>query len=283
MSNHSIPKFQERRKVGIVGFGHIGQYIYRELKNNDYGLDVAFVWNRSVDKLSGLQENEILHDLNQFFERNVDLIIEVAHISITEQFGAKFLSKCDFMVGSPTALANKDLEAQLYSAANNNGLYVPAGAFWGAEDIQKMASQGSLKALKVTMKKHPSSLKLNGELAEMVKNMSGETLVLYDGPVRDLCPLAPSNVNTMACAAIAASNLGFDKVQGCLVADKRLACHIIEIDVVGPSNNNGDCFTVRTVRTNPSQSGAVTGNETYASFLQSVKRARCKGPGVHLC
>ena len=50
-----------------------------------------------------------------------------------------------------------------------------------------------------------------------------------------------------------------------------LTCHVIEIDVVGPSNNNGDCFTVRTVRTNPCQSGAVTGNETYASFLQSIK------------
>ena len=41
------------------------------------------------------------------------------------------------------------------------------------------------------------------------------------GPVRQLCPLAPTNVNTMACAAIAASSLGFDNVQGCLVADKR--------------------------------------------------------------
>jgi hypothetical protein len=28
-----------------------------------------------------------------------------------------------------------------------------------------------------------------------------------------LCPLAPNNVNTMACAALAAHNLGFDKVK----------------------------------------------------------------------
>ena len=41
------------------------------------------------------------------------------------------------------------------------------------------------------------------------------------GPVRELCPLAPNNVNTMACAAIAAHNLGFDGVMGCLVADPR--------------------------------------------------------------
>ena len=47
-------------------------------------------------------------------------------------------------------------------------------------------------------------------------------LIFVTGPVRQLCPLAPANVNTMACAAIAAHNLGFDRVQGCLVADKRL-------------------------------------------------------------
>ena len=41
------------------------------------------------------------------------------------------------------------------------------------------------------------------------------------GPVRELCALAPNNVNTMACAAIAAHNLGFDGVTGCLVADPR--------------------------------------------------------------
>ena len=46
-------------------------------------------------------------------------------------------------------------------------------------------------------------------------------MLLNQGPVRQLCPMAPNNVNTMACAAIAAHNLGFDGVQGCIVADRR--------------------------------------------------------------
>lgn len=41
------------------------------------------------------------------------------------------------------------------------------------------------------------------------------------GPIRELCSLAPNNVNTMAAAALAAHNLGFDKAQGCIVADPR--------------------------------------------------------------
>ena len=43
--------------------------------------------------------------------------------------------------------------------------------------------------------------------------------------MRDLCPLAPNNVNTMAVAAIAGHNLGFGGVQGCLVADPR--CDVV--------------------------------------------------------
>lgn len=41
------------------------------------------------------------------------------------------------------------------------------------------------------------------------------------GCVRGVCSDAPNNTNTMAVAAIAAPNLGFDGVIGCLVSDPR--------------------------------------------------------------
>lgn len=62
------------------------------------------------------------------------------------------------------------------------------------------------------MTKHPSCLKLNGALKEKKDAVTDEAVTLYEGSVRGLCPLAPNNVNTMAVAAFAASNLGFDKV-----------------------------------------------------------------------
>ena len=51
------------------------------------------------------------------------------------------------MIGSPTALADKDLEDSLKASIekHGNGLYVPSGALWGGEDIRKMADRGSLK------------------------------------------------------------------------------------------------------------------------------------------
>jgi len=273
------------KKVGIVGFGLIGQYLYEYIKKNESNLKIAFVWNRSPEKVAQLPANEVIYDLNDFVNYDVDLIVEVSHLSITQSFGEKFLEKTNYMIGSPTALADANLENKLCSKAMecNHTLYVPAGAFWGGEDITKMADNGSLKGLKVTMKKHPASFKVLGELAEKIREVGDESVILYEGPVRQLCPLAPANVNTMACAAIAAHNLGFDQVQGCLIADKSLNCHIVEVEVFGPMINDNDQFNVKTIRVNPCQLGAVTGNATYASFANSMKRAFGKGRGVHLC
>ena len=104
---------------------------------------------------------------------------------MSEQFGEKFLEHADYMIGSPTALANQDLLDRLDRASikNKRKILVPCGAFWGASDIKKMAQKQSLKGLKITMKKHPSSLKLEGSLKEMLANAHPleKELVLYNG------------------------------------------------------------------------------------------------------
>lgn len=50
-------------------------------------------------------------------------------------------------IGSPTALADGAVEREVVGEARNgtHGLYVPAGAFWGGHDVQKMADRGTLK------------------------------------------------------------------------------------------------------------------------------------------
>jgi predicted dinucleotide-utilizing enzyme len=90
--------------------------------------------------------------------------------------------------------------------------------------------------------------------------------------------MAPNNVNTMACCALAGHTLGFDGVVGVLVADPSLDAHIVEIDVTGP-----DGFSVKTHRHNPAAVGAVTGNATYESFLSSMLLATGRGAGFHFC
>jgi len=178
---------------------------------------------------------------------------------------------------------------RISASTSKHGCYIPSGALWGADDIEKMASLGTLSGLTVTMKKHPASLKVESPLAEKLKvyaddpNQQGEFMV-YEGPVRPLCPLAPNNVNTMACAALAAHNLGFDVVKARLVADKRLDAHVIDIQVFGPLKENPEeVFRVYTTRYNPAKPGAITGNATYPSFLSSLVRAHGRGRGFHFC
>lgn len=273
-----------KRRIGVVGFGHLGQYLVEEILKRD-DLELSFVWNRTVSELRGkVDEKYILENLLSFPDRTPDLIVEVAHPSITVNYGEGFLDVADYMIGSPTALANPDIENKLRDKASSgtHGIYIPSGALWGGADIKKMADRGTLKGLKITMKKHPSSYKLNEPLKSRNAQVKSEATVLYDGCIRDLCPLAPNNVNTMAAAALAAHNLGFDKAQGCIVADPSLEAHIVEVDVFGPGEVQNQ-FTVKTVRHNPAAVGAVTGNATYASFLSSLLGAHSQGPGLHLC
>lgn len=50
-------------------------------------------------------------------------------------------------MGSPSALSDPQLEQDLRTAAKQHGktLYVPSGALWGGQDIQKMNDSGTLR------------------------------------------------------------------------------------------------------------------------------------------
>eukprot|EP01117_Protostelium_nocturnum_P019944 TRINITY_DN8774_c0_g1_i1.p2 TRINITY_DN8774_c0_g1~~TRINITY_DN8774_c0_g1_i1.p2 ORF type:complete len:294 (-),score=122.47 TRINITY_DN8774_c0_g1_i1:72-953(-) len=292
-----------KQRVGIVGFGLLGQYLAKALltdKNLSETKELAFVWNRSPSKILEYQDPPIpkeliLENLADFESRKADLIVEVCHPQIIEEWAEKFLASAELMIGSPTSLANAALESRLREMSSdksrNFGVYIPSGALWGAEDIEKMAQRGTLGKCSVTMKKHPSSLKLEGDLNERVQSYiqdqsNSAEFVVFDGTVRQLCPLAPNNVNTMACAALGAANLGFDGVRAVLVADKSLEAHVIDIEVEGkstPGQKKEDIFHVFTRRYNPAKPGAVTGSATYVSFLSSLYRAGSRGRGFHFC
>ena len=298
-SSVSFAQFKfEMIKIGLVGFGSLGKYLFQKIQTinsnqeNKKLFEVVWVWNRTKEALNELPEELRLENLEEFPSRGeIDLIVEVAHPSINEKYAELFLNYANLFIGSPTCFASAEFEQNVKALTKdhpkNHGVYIPSGALWGAADIQKLSIAGNLKGLIITMKKHPNSLKLTGELAVKLeevkqKNEDGE-IVLYDGPVRALCPLAPNNVNTIAAAAIAATDsLGFDGVVGRLVSDKSLNAHVIDIDVIGPTMGN-DKFRVFTQRYNPAAVGAVTGNATYDSFYSSLLFANSKGSGIHFC
>lgn len=245
------------------------------------GLKLAFVWNRNTDKLKGVIPDElILGDLALFADRQCDVIVEVCHPQIVKEFGVQFLSKSHFMVGSPSALSDPELNHTLRQAAHQyeRTLYVPSGALWGGQDIQRLSDSGALKALFIRMSKHPSCFRLTKDVLSDWSEDEGRR-VLFSGSVAELCPLAPNNVNTMAAAAVASGALGFSGVQGEIVSDTQLRdFHVVEVQVTGPEG-----FSVNTVRRNPAKLGAVTGSATYKSFWNSLLVCKGHGGRVYLC
>ncbi|KAM4531580.1 aspartate dehydrogenase domain-containing protein [Odontesthes bonariensis] len=270
-------------RIGVVGYGHLGQYLVGKILKDGpaQGLILAFVWNRNSDKLKGLVPAElILEDLSSFADRRCDVIVEVCHPQIVKKFGHLFLSQSHFMVGSPSALSDPDLNQKLRQASlqYRRTLYVPSGALWGGQDIQRMNDSGTIKALFIRMSKHPSCFRLTGDVLTDWTEGEGRR-VLFGGSVAELCPLAPNNVNTMAAAAVAAGSLGFKGVQGEIVSDTALKdYHVVEVEVTGP-----DGFSVHTVRRNPAKLGAVTGSATYNSFWNSLLVCKGHGGRVYLC
>ncbi|XP_075302010.1 aspartate dehydrogenase domain-containing protein [Opisthocomus hoazin] len=133
------------------------------------------------------------------------------------------------------------------------------------------------------MTKAPQSFRPEGWLRARLAAGAGRRAVLYDGPLRPLCPLVPNNVNAMAAAAVAAPRLGFDGVRACLVADPGVPdWHVVEVEVTGVGDG-GRALSVTSTRRNPAAPGAVTGSATREAFWGSLRACHGHGGCVQLC
>ncbi|PNJ41717.1 aspartate dehydrogenase domain-containing protein isoform X2 [Pongo pygmaeus] len=276
-------------RVGVVGYGRLGQSLVSRLlaQGPELGLELVFVWNRDPGRMAGSVPPSLqLQNLAALGERHPDLVVEVAHPKIIHESGAQILRHANLLVGSPSALSDQTTERQLLEASQHwdHAVFVARGALWGTEDIRRLDAAGGLQSLRVTMATHPDGFRLEGPLA--AAHSTGPCTVLYEGPVRGLCPFAPRNSNTMAAAALAAPSLGFDGVIGVLVADLSLTdMHVVDVELSGPPGPTGRSFAVHTHRENPAEPGAVTGSATVTAFWRSLL-ACCQlpsRPGIHLC
>jgi hypothetical protein len=138
-------EMEPKKRIGIVGFGKIGEFFVRAVHSDPAvaaRLEVAFVWNRSAEKVAAaiaegvLTEAQHLRDLDAFASVPVDLIVEVSHPDVIRDYGERFLQHADLMIGSPTSFADAEVEARVRAAAAKergcHGVYIPAGALWGA-------------------------------------------------------------------------------------------------------------------------------------------------------
>lgn len=264
---------ERKKRIGIVGYGYIGAYVYEQFTSRpELGLEIEFVYNRTREKLAKLPAEKVLSRLEEFESREVDLVVELAHPCITQEYGAAFLEKVDYMPLSLTALADARLERQLLEIARQRGtcLYIPHGAVVGMDALEE--GRQTWEEVKMVMKKPPRTFDFSAAPQFRADQIHAE-MVLYDGPTRGICPLFPRNVNSHAAVAIA--GLGFDRTRSVLIADPELEVSVIEIEM------RGQGVEVKVRRSNPMK--GVSGVFTLVSTLASICRAKGPRSGLQIC
>ncbi len=251
------------KRIGLIGFGFIGAGLYRAVATGAHpGLEIAFVWNRSPEKLAEVPPALRISGLSQLRDRGADLVVESAHPAITIEHGASILACADYMPLSVTALADDALREMLLATARAAGhrLLLPQGALIGADALFQWRHMW--RDVTITFRKHPRNLDLaasdHGETP-----IDAETM-LYDGPVRGIAALYPRNVNTMVTCALA--TIGLDRCRARLIADPRLDHAVAEVEAFGTDGSH-----LSTAKHQPAV--GVSGTEMAASTLRSVMKA----------
>lgn len=249
-------------RIGIIGAGFIGAEIARRVLASNGSLDLAFVFNRSKKVIDSVDSSYFLDDLGEFSDTAPDMIVETAHPSITQKFGARFLAQCDYMPVSTTALIDDELRTDLVSIAKENKtkLYLAMGALIGGNELVRR--RHVWKKTKITFKKNPANIDFSDVEIDPA-NITKPTTI-FDGPVRTIAAQFPRNVNTMVTCALLST--GLDHCQGVLIADPTLDHAVAEVEAWGTDNSY-----IRTEKRQPVV--GVSGTEMIDSIWSSIEKA----------
>jgi len=250
-------------RVGIIGFGFIGAKLHEALSDtNEPDLDVAFIWNRSPERVADLPAELRLDSLGDFAARRADLIVELAHPDVTREFGTAFLESADYLPLSVSALVDEALEARLLESARAHGtrLLIPHGALVGVDNLVEGSANWS--EITITFEKHPDAIEFSE--SGLDPGPITERRVVFEGSAREIGRMFPRNVNTMVTCALA--TVGLDRCKTRLIADPSLDVGIATVDALG-----ADGATLTSRKSAPM--AGVSGTEMFSSILGSVRRA----------
>ena len=207
------------KKIGIMGFGTIGRFIYEHLKK-EKDITVEFIYDPyigTVDEIKDIHVKEFTEDL----VKKVDLVVEVAVSAVAQKYGEMILKNTNFIIFSATALADKVFETTIKKTAeeNNTAYYIPHGAVLGLDGI----SDGKilLKSVEIVTTKKPKGFSVD----------CTERTILYEGATRGACNAYSRNVNVHA--GIALAGLGMDKTYSKIIADPNIPSNTHAIKIKG--------------------------------------------------
>ena len=261
-----------RRRVGLLGCGFIGAEVHRRIvADRSLGLDLAYVWNRTPERLeaAGVPAALRLESLDDARAGEADLVVEMCPPSITRTHGERLLARAHYLPLSVTALVDDALRERLVATAAGAGttLAVPHGALMGLDSLHEWRHAWS--EVTITFRKHPANIDWS-ESGQDPAAVGDRPTTVYDGPVRGIAPLFPRNVNTMVTCALA--TVGLDRCRAVLVADRSLQVAVAEVAARG---SDGASLVMRKEQPMAGVSGTELVESQWASI---VRAAGLQGP-----
>ena len=256
-------------RVGIVGYGTLGQAILRAHTEGTLKAHIEAVTSRTAGKARAYLSK--LPGAPPYLERPAliaacDLIVEAAGGPAVPELAREcFAAGKDLLVISSGALLD---HPDLFELARDRGcrLIIPSGAIAGIDGI-KAACRGRIDRLTLTTRKPPGGLKGAPYLAQKGISLDGITAEqeVFYGPVREAVRGFPENVNVSATVSLA--GLGPDKTFIRIVAVPGLKrnCHTVEVE--------GEFGSLKMEIQNVPTENPKTGRLTAMSMLRAIEDA----------
>ena len=253
--------------MGIFGFGAIGQHLFKYInENKNLNISCNSILVRNITKYKTLNIKEITDNIEVFFDKKIDYVVECAGHQSVIDYGQTVLSNSsNFIITSIGSLTDNSLLDKLLKASikYSKKIIIPSAGI-GSLDILSAASQGKLKEVEMTVKK--SSGSWHGTIAEESFDLKTphKDLLLFEGTVSEGAKLYPQNVNISA--AVAFAGIGLEKTSLKIISDSSIKTHIISIKAKG---DFGEYTFIENVT--PSLENEKTGKIVSLALIKTLK------------
>lgn len=256
-------------RVGIGGFGAIGQKVASRLDEGIPGLSLAAVsardTNRALAVVSGFRNPVPVVPLGKLAEL-ADIVVEcvpaAAFMEVAEP--ALRAGRILFVISVGALIAHIDLKDVARQAGGR--IIVPTGALLGLDAV-RAAAEGAIHSVRMITRKPPNGLAGAPYLVEnqiVVEGLSAPKKV-FEGTAREAVRGFPANVNVAA--ALSLAGIGPDRTTIEIWADPALDRNTHTINVEADSAS----FTL-SIANVPSVENPKTGKITALSIIAALRK-----------
>jgi aspartate dehydrogenase len=223
-------------KVGIIGYGTIGEDVAQAILNQEAGnVELTAVLVRHLSKIENAEKQPFLITDNQelFFSQSLDIVVESAGHGAIIHYGEQALrSGSDLIVVSVGAFADESLYEQLHQVAKEmkKKIIIPSAAIGGLDRIAA-GSVGPIDEVTLTTRKPPQAWYGTIIEEQVDLNTLTEPHCAFEGVARDSARLFPESVNVSA--ALSLAGVGFDKTKVKVFVDPHVTHNTHEIYAKG--------------------------------------------------